>query len=58
MRLARIFNESDKPFVISIDSGAIYQPMRDLLEKKGVPTFRRCDDAVKFLRKYINRFLK
>jgi acyl-CoA synthetase (NDP forming) len=58
MRLVEIFHGSDKPFVVNVDAGASYQPMVELLEKEGVPTFNRCDDAVKFLRKYINSRLK
>ncbi len=56
-RLIEIFHRTTKPFVVNIDSGEIYQSMVDLLEKHGVPVFRRCDKAVLVLRKYINHFL-
>lgn len=52
-RLIDIFRKTDKPMVVSLDAGEIYQPMADLLEQEGIPVFRRSDDAVKFLRKYI-----
>jgi len=57
-RLIDIFHETDKPFVVNVDSGEIYDPLVACLEQAGVPTFRRSDSAVKFLRKYINSRLK
>jgi acyl-CoA synthetase (NDP forming) len=58
MRLIDVFHKTDKPFVVNIDAGDIFTPMVDCLEQAGVPTFRRSDVAVKFLRKYINNRLK
>lgn len=58
MRLIHIFHNTDKPFVVNIDAGDIFTPMVDCLEQAGVPTFRRSDGAVRFLRKYINNRLK
>jgi acyl-CoA synthetase (NDP forming) len=52
-RLIDIFRKTDKPMVVSLDAGEIYQPMADLLEQEGIPVFRRSDEAVKFLRKYV-----
>ncbi|MCK4337842.1 MAG: CoA-binding protein, partial [Candidatus Aminicenantes bacterium] len=53
LRIIEIFKKTEKPFVVSIDTGEIYQPMVDLLEKHGVPVFRHSDEAVRFLRKFI-----
>ncbi len=58
MRLIDVFHKTDKPFVVNLDAGDIFKPMVDCLEQAGVPTFRRSDVAVKFLRKYINNRLK
>ena len=58
MRLIDVFHKTDKPFVVNIDAGDIFAPMVDCLEQAGVPTFKRSDVAVKFLRKYINNRLK
>ena len=58
MRLIDVFHKTDKPFVVNIDAGDIFNPMVDCLEQAGVPTFRRSDIAVMFLRKYINNRLK
>ncbi len=57
MRLIDIFHKTEKPFVVNLDAGDIFKPMSDCLEQAGVPTFRRSDIAVKFLRKYINNRL-
>jgi acyl-CoA synthetase (NDP forming) len=56
-RLIDLFRRTDKPFVVSIDSGRPYLPMKELLEKEGVPVFRRCDEAVAFLRRYVHHSL-
>lgn len=56
-RLIELFYKTDKPLVVSIDTGEIYQPMVDLLEENRIPVFRHSDDAVRFLRKYVNRSL-
>ena len=58
MRLIDVFHKTDKPFVVNLDAGDIFAPMVDCLEQAGVPTFKRSDVAVKFLRKYINNRLK
>lgn len=52
--LTEIFHRTEKPMVVSIDSGEIYQPLVDLLEDEGIPTFRHSDDAVRFMRKYVS----
>jgi acyl-CoA synthetase (NDP forming) len=58
MRLIDIFHKTEKPFVVNIDAGDIFDPIEDCLEQAGVPTFRRADIAVQFLRKYINNRLR
>ncbi len=56
-RLIKISENTDKPFVVSIDAGANYDPLADKLEEAFIPVFRKCDEAVVFLRKYINHGL-
>jgi hypothetical protein len=55
-RLIEISQNTDKPFVVSIDAGRIYDPLVDKLEKAFIPVFRKSDEAVFFMRKYINHF--
>ncbi len=57
-RLVEIFRRTDKPFVVSIDSGEPYRAMKKLLEREGVPVFRRCDEAVKFLGRFVHHILR
>jgi acyl-CoA synthetase (NDP forming) len=57
-RLIEIFRSTDKPFVVNVDAGAAYDPLAAHLEAAGIPVFRRSDEAVKFLRLYINARLK
>ena len=52
-RLIDIFRACPKPFVVNIDAGTPYDPMAARLEDAGVPVFRRSDEAVKFLRKFV-----
>jgi len=53
MRIIDIFHRTDKPFVVNIDAGEVYDPLAGMFEMSGVPVFRRCDEAVRFLRRYI-----
>ena len=48
-RTARVFEETRKPMVAVVDSGAMYDPMVRLLEERGVPVFRSADRAVRLL---------
>jgi len=54
-RAIEVFRSTTKPVVVNIDSGALYDPLADHLEKAGIPVFRRADDALRFLRMYVDR---
>jgi acyl-CoA synthetase (NDP forming) len=54
-RTIEVFRSTDKPVVVNVDSGALYDPLADYLEKAGIPVFRRADEAVRFLRTYVDR---
>jgi acyl-CoA synthetase (NDP forming) len=43
----------DKPLVVVVDSGSLYDPMALALEERGLPVFRSGDQAVRTLGKYI-----
>jgi acyl-CoA synthetase (NDP forming) len=58
LRLAELFRATDKPFVVNIDAGSPYDAMAEQLEDAGVPVFRRADDAMAFLRRYVAASLK
>lgn len=53
-RLVEVFRATDKPVVVNIDAGVLYTPLAEALENAGIPVFRRSDEAVRFLRKYVN----
>ncbi len=54
-RTIEIFRSTSKPIVVNIDAGALYDPLAAHLEKAGVPVFRRADEALRFLRLYVDR---
>jgi acyl-CoA synthetase (NDP forming) len=47
MRLAKLSNETTKPWIAVIDAGRLYDPLANLLEEKGIPTFRTADEALR-----------
>ncbi|OQY27828.1 MAG: hypothetical protein B6244_09240 [Candidatus Cloacimonetes bacterium 4572_55] len=55
-RLIRAIKNSDKPVVVAIDSGHLYDPCARKIEAAGIPTFRRIDRAVKALALYLDSF--
>jgi acyl-CoA synthetase (NDP forming) len=52
-RLIEISKTTDKPFIVNIDAGVLYDPLTAMLEEAGIPVFRDCDAAVKFLRGFV-----
>jgi len=50
--LIRVFRASKKPIVAAVDSGKIYDPCVVLLERAGVPTYRKIDRATRALSRY------
>jgi acyl-CoA synthetase (NDP forming) len=47
--MLRIFRQTRKPIVVSVDSGRLYDPFVLLLERGGIPTFRKIDRASRAL---------
>ncbi len=54
-RLIELFRSTEKPIVVNIDAGRLYDPLADHLEAAGTPVFRRADEAIRFLRGYVGR---
>lgn len=54
-RLIKIYEKSSKPIVVSVDAGDLYNPLVEMLEEAGVPTFRRADEAVRFMGKFVRK---
>lgn len=45
----KIFNNTEKPMVVSVDSGRLYNPAVAMMEDAGIPVFRKIDRAMKAL---------
>ena len=57
-RLIRIHQKTQKPMVVVIDSGILYDPMVTMMEKAGLIVFRTADLALRILTKYVMSRLK
>ncbi|MBU2646461.1 acetate--CoA ligase family protein [bacterium] len=57
-RIPRLAAESEKPLVIVVDSGPLYDPLANALQDAGLPVFRSADRAVTVLGMYIHGRLK
>jgi acyl-CoA synthetase (NDP forming) len=53
-RLPVIFDETDKPLVVAIDAGPLYDPLARALREAGIPVFRSADTAVRTLGRYLS----
>jgi acyl-CoA synthetase (NDP forming) len=52
-RLAEVIRRTAKPVVVNIDGGSLYDPLAAMMQEEGVPVFRRSDEALRFLGKYV-----
>jgi len=52
-RFIRCFKKSNKPIIFIIDSGNIYNPLAEMMEKEGLPVFRLSDIGISALRDYV-----
>ncbi|MBL7033800.1 MAG: hypothetical protein ISR91_06610, partial [Candidatus Delongbacteria bacterium] len=51
---AKLAAETVKPFVVSVDSGELYDAYADAFFAAGIPVFRTADQATRFLGKYVS----
>lgn len=52
-RLPKVFADTDKPMVVAIDSGSLYDPLAHRIKEAGIPVFRSADSAVRTLGRYL-----
>jgi acyl-CoA synthetase (NDP forming) len=45
--MIRIFRSTEKPMVVCLNEGAIYDPAVEMMERAGVPVFRKIDRATR-----------
>jgi acyl-CoA synthetase (NDP forming) len=57
-RLVEIIRRTAKPVVINLDAGSFYDPLAGMLEGEGIAVFRRSDEALRFLSKYVHTWLR
>lgn len=55
--ITRVFRETEKPIVAAIDSGRLYDPAVLLLERAGVPVYRKIDRASRALAAFVDHHL-
>ena len=51
--LPKLFAASDKPVVVNVDAGNLYEPMARALRLAGLSVFRSCDQAAHALGRYL-----
>jgi acyl-CoA synthetase (NDP forming) len=56
-RIASLNKQSEKPLVMVVDSGPLYDHLTHALEERGLPVFRSADQAVRVLGKYVQKRL-
>lgn len=52
--LIRIFEESDKPIVVCMNEGEIYDPAVKMMEAGGIPVFRKIDRAMRAMNIFLD----
>ncbi|MFB0519244.1 MAG: CoA-binding protein, partial [Acidobacteriota bacterium] len=57
-RLIALSKSCEKPFIVCVDAGSLYDPLVNMLEEAGIPTFRSADRAIQVLGCYINYKLR
>jgi len=57
-RLARVNEDTAKPWVAVIDAGPLYDPLAGHLAAAGIPTFRSADRAMRLLGIFVERRLR
>jgi len=57
-RLIRVFRDSAKPVVFSVDSGPLYDPFVRMMQVAGLPCFRKIDRATRALSKFVTARMK
>jgi len=52
-RLIRLFRETRKPVVFSVDAGPLYDPCVLTMKRAGLPVFRKVDRAMRAMARYL-----
>lgn len=57
-RLGPLVAQTKKPVVGCVDSGTLYDPLVQMLDDKGIPTFRSADEAMRAMGLYLESRLR
>jgi hypothetical protein len=57
-RLAAVWTESNKPWVVVVDAGSRYDPLAARIQQAGIPVFRTADAALRALDLYCSGSLR
>lgn len=57
-RLIKVFEKYDKPMIVCVDSGKLYDPEVEMLKKAGLPCFRKIDRATRAMSIFVNYKIK
>jgi hypothetical protein len=57
-RLARLNEDTVKPWVAVIDAGPLYDPLAGHLAAAGIPTFRSADRAMRLMSLFVEKRLR
>ena len=49
----KVFRKTNKPMVVSLNSGELYDPAAGMMEDAGIPVFRKIDRALKALGRFV-----
>ncbi len=52
-RLPALFREYEKPMIVVIDAGTLYEPLARRIRAAGIPVFCSCDQAIRSLGRYL-----
>ncbi len=53
-RIIEVFNKYDKPMVVAIDSGELFDPAVAMMKHNGIPVYRKIDKATRALSAFVN----
>jgi len=56
--LIRLHTDIEKPLVVTIDSGRLYDPSTILLQRAGIPVYRKIDRATRALSAWVSRAMR
>jgi len=57
-RLIKIKKQTQKPFIVPVESGKLYEPMRKVFQENDIPVFYYADKGVKIFGKYLRYRMK